>query len=132
MSYTLTPGKSAEVMVHSELPWNDTRIDLVKGETYTFKVFGEQIWQDASIPCTADGYDLAKLRIFERFRRVSDQNWFKLIGTIRRSLDNTIVIGTGLESFTPSVSGRLYCFANDLRLMYCNNHGAIRLVVSRR
>jgi hypothetical protein len=112
-------------------PWNDTGIDLSAGGVYDFVATGE--WKDASIPSDADGYVSTPIvKLFERFRRIPDARYFKLIGTIGKSTGASVEIGVKLTGFTPAKSDRLYCFANDVRWMYWNNRGAIELTVTKR
>jgi hypothetical protein len=99
---------------------------------YDFLVPLNEKWNDASIQSDADGYPSPPaLKWFERFRRVSDERYFKLIGAIDFDLRDPIRIGTKLSNFGPARSGRLYCFANDLRIMYWNNCGSIEVNVTR-
>jgi hypothetical protein len=129
----LAIGESTEILVHAELAWNNSRLVLVAGATYDLTVPGEQTWKDSSVVSTADGYPSKPMQIFwERFRRVPAANWFTLIGTIGRTMRNPFVIGTKLLNFSPSTSGRFYCFANDVRFMYWNNCGSIRMTVMRK
>lgn len=110
--------------------WNDVDIDVNVGERYEFEARGE--WIDWYIPCHADGFTskflLAKL--LERCRRVSEANWFALIGCLDRDLKRHVVIGSGSEH-TFDHSGHLYAFANDVPGFYWNNKGAIDLDIKR-
>jgi len=128
----LSIGESADVTVKARNPWNDSGIELSAGAHYDFIVSGNQTWSDASISCGADGYARRYLAMWEPFRRVPTADWFKLIGTIEQSTQNPIIIGSRLLDFSPSKSGRLYCFANDVRLMYWNNCGLITVTVTRK
>jgi hypothetical protein len=125
-------GESAEFWVHAEIRWNDSGIDLVAGGKYDLVVLGSQTWNDSSIVSSTDGYT-SRLgqRIWERFRRVSLADWLELIGTIGKSTKDPFIIGSKLICFSPSISGRLYCFANDLPFMYWNNSGSIKVIVGR-
>jgi hypothetical protein len=130
---TLEVGKTARMTIKADEPWNDSQIDLVKDGRYDFVVHGDQTWKDASIRADADGYPTpVHLKIFEPVRRIPKENFFKLIGTIGRSLVNPIIIGKRLSSFLAPTDGRLYCFANDVRGMYWNNCGLIELNITRK
>lgn len=128
---SLTIGQSSPLIPVSACnPWNDSGIDLAVGATYSFTATGQ--WKDASIEWGPDGYESTPLlKLFERLRRVPDARYFKLIGTIGRSLDSVIVIGSSLPDFAPTRPGRLYCFANDVRIMYWNNSGDVQLKITR-
>ena len=118
------------ISIAANNPWNDTSVILVAGGSYNFAADGN--WKDASIPANADGYPTPiYLKPFEWMRRVPTQRFFKLIGTIGKSMESIVVIGSGRPGFVPTVSGPLFCFANDVRFMYCNNHGELVLRVTR-
>jgi hypothetical protein len=125
-------GETACVCVEAGNPWNDSRIDVVPDHTYNFVVPNGETWTDWHIPCSTDGYPSTPLiRIWEGLRRVANQNWFKLIATVGRSVEFPIVVGSQLLDFCPAFSGRLYFFANDLRWMYLNNNGAVNMRVTQ-
>ena len=96
---SLEIGESSTLIsVNARNPWNDSGIDLAVGATYSFAANGQ--WKDACEKCDADGYESTPvLKLFERFRRVPGARYFKLIGTIERSLESVIVIGSGLPDF---------------------------------
>jgi len=110
--------------------WNDTQIRLVAGAEYHFKASGQ--WRDWTIVCNVDGYTSPNslLRASERFRRVSKERWFALIGTIQQNEDTSFRIGVEAK-ISPRSTGLLYCFANDVSFMYWNNTGEIQLTVTR-
>jgi hypothetical protein len=111
-------------IIASEL-YNDTGIDIVKDVTYYYAATGN--WKDAWIETDADGYDPWNKKPLKFLLRVPNAPWFRLIGTIDKEI--MIVMGTN-GNFTSKVSGRLYCFANDLSRMYWNNHGCVCLQIS--
>jgi hypothetical protein len=118
------------ISIEAANPWNNPGLELVAGASYDFTATGT--WKDASIECDAGGYlTPARLRWSEWMRRIPSEPFFKLIGTVGRSKDAYFVIGTGVMRFVPPISGPLFCFANDVRFMYCNNHGEIVLQVTR-
>jgi hypothetical protein len=128
----LPVGESAEFWVHAEIQWNDSGVDLIANGKYDLVVLGSQTWNDASIVSGAGGYGShSGQHIWERFRRIPTADWLELIGTIGKSTDSAFIMGKKLIGFSPSISGRLYCFANDLRFMYWNNSGSIKAIVSR-
>jgi hypothetical protein len=129
---TLEVGESIEFWVHAQIPWNDSRVDLVAGATYDFVVEDSQTWNDFSIASSAGGYGSRPgQHIWERFRRIPTAHWLELIGTVGKSLNCAFIIGCRLVRFSPAVSGRFYCFANDLRFMYWNNSGSIKVEIAR-
>jgi len=128
----MTIGETACVCVEADKLWNDSGIEVGPGQSYNFVVPKSESWIDYDIPCSADGYTSTPLiKMWESLRRVPDQNWFKLIGTVGRSVKPPIVIGSHLMGFSPHFPGRLYFFANDLLWMYWNNKGTIHVRVTR-
>lgn len=116
--------------IHAREKWNATGIPLVAGHRYHFVSEGE--WLDWTIACDADGYESANLiqRIAEPLRRVRTERWFVLMGALTRY--DAAAFRIGKETIaTPNASGELFCFANDVWFAYCNNHGALRLRVTR-
>lgn len=69
------------------------------------------------------------MRLFERWRRVKDQNWFVLVGAVEEEIATAFVIGNG-GRFRMTSSGELTCFANDVRGFYWNNCGSVVLTVT--
>jgi hypothetical protein len=125
-------GETACVCVEADKPWNDSGIDVAANESYNLVVPQSERWIDWHIPYSADGYTSTPLiRPWESLRRVPDQNWFKLIGTLGKSTKPPVIVGSQLIGFSPAFAGRLYFFANDLLWMYWNNKGAIALGVTR-
>jgi hypothetical protein len=127
----LKSGQSKSFVVDAAKLWNPSGIALERGRVYDVNVEGDQTWKDWCIPTDADGYTREALRPFEFLKRVPDQNWLKLIGAIGRDGRTPIIIGSGMTNFSPSKSGELLCFANDLAWMYWNNCGSIRVTVTR-
>jgi hypothetical protein len=123
-------GKPQSVGVNSRLKWNETGIRLTAGERYHFHATGT--WVDWTITCDADGYESSNLilRVSEPLRRVPDKRWFALIGSTGKKDGEVFLIGTD-SLYTPRTTGELLCFANDVILAYCNNHGAVTLTVTR-
>src|SRR4051812_10379488 len=125
-------GQTAYVCVHANKLWNDSGVDVVSGQSFAFTVPGSERWTDWKTPCDADGYDSNQLmRPWETLRRVPGARWFKLICTIGRTIRSPIVVGSQLLDFLPPFPGRLYLFANDIPLMYWNNHGMIAVRITR-
>jgi hypothetical protein len=112
--------------IKARKPWNDTGIPLQKGGVYQIDADGR--WNDFYKRCGPAGYSStnALLRIAERSRRVTDQPWFMLIGAIDK--EHCFPIGCHLVLTAPR-SGNLFCFANDVRMMYWNNFHSITLSV---
>lgn len=125
-------GQTAYGCVYADRLWNDSGIDVARGQTYNFTVPNGEKWIDWSKTCGADGYTSNWLiRPWESFRRVPEAKWFQLVGTIGRSIRPPIVIGSQLIGFSAPYPGRLYFFANHLPWMCWNNKGMIAVRITR-
>jgi hypothetical protein len=125
-------GETVYVCVYAAMRWNDSGVDVVCGQSFSFSVPLSEQWMDWKRPCGANGYHSTRLiRPWEALRRVPKANWFQLIATVGRSLESAAVIGTKLSQFLPPFPGRLYLFANDLPWMYWNNRGMIAVRITR-
>ena len=124
-------GQSRSFLVDAAKLWNPSGILLEARNSYCIAVEGDQMWKDWLIPADADGYRRDALRLWEPLRRVPDQNWFKLVGTIGRDQTTPIIIGKTLSEFSPGSPGELLCFANDIPWMYWNNCGSIEVTITR-
>ena len=118
------------VSIDAKSLWVDTGILVEAGTTYQLRATGT--WQDASIGTDAAGYASVNAfqRLTERLRRMPRAPWFALIGAIDRRKDTQFVIGTAC-TFRAPASGRLTCFANDLRGFYFNNAGSVVLSIEK-
>ena len=154
-----------ELDVLAKHPWNWTGVYLEAGRKYRFEARGQ--WRDRNVPCgpagASDGEfhlgeighliggmaDMAE-RIYQGLtgqeradfigsKRVSDADWFALIGAVADGGNprvdgthdrlTTFVIGSGCEH-TAERSGYLYCFANDAWGLYDNNHDFVTVAVT--
>lgn len=115
-----------KVTINARDVWNDTGIDVNAGETYSFRANG--LWTDLIKSCDANGYTNAYMRLFDRWKRSRDNDWFALIGSLNQSGD--FLIGTQ-KTIDFNTEGRLYCFANDVPHFYWNNRGSLTLEITR-
>ena len=114
-------GDTRTITVCAREPWNDTGIDLDADGVYRFNATGH--WIDLVIWTDADGYDSLLIQHqFESKRRVANQKWFTLIGTIGKHDDTAFVIGKE-KTWTSPAQGRLFAYANDVPGFYFNNFG---------
>jgi hypothetical protein len=65
------------------------------------------------------------------FRRKPNENWFSLIGNIGQSVEQEFLIEKKLEKYKVPLAGELFCYANDVPIMYFNNHGSLNLTITR-
>lgn len=137
------------VKICSKKQWNDTGINLEKNCHYEYKATG--IWIDWFIKCNANGFHpVINLlmdfvvniianpvrRIMRKNRiqkRISSARWFQLIGEVKQneSHNESYIVKLGIKGdFKPSVSGRLYVYANDDLHFYGNNREYIELEIN--
>jgi hypothetical protein len=123
-------GETECVSIRAGAKWNDTGFDVAAGESYEFRAAGE--WVDWIIRTDANGYESSEgyLKPLERFRRAPQQRWFALIGAVNRRKENQFLIGIDRKA-KMRAAGRLYCFANDIPLLYWNNKGVVELKIRR-
>jgi hypothetical protein len=123
-------SESRTVQVCARERWNDTGIDLRRGEAYLMQAAGH--WRDRDKKTDAGGYDSKKLalRLTTWLRRCPRAPWFALIGALAADRKSFFVIGRRCE-YRARDDGRLRCFANDVPFAYGNNHGSIELTVTR-
>jgi len=123
------------VPINACSPWVDgwdppcvPEIFLEANTPYSFRATGT--WFDSGFGSGPQGYSSTNvvLRLAERWRRVPAARWFMLIGTVDRDTSLLTGIGAGATIAFPK-SGRLGCFANDVRTMYFNNRGSVMLTV---
>ncbi|BBP70289.1 hypothetical protein PHLH6_22930 [Pseudomonas sp. Seg1] len=122
------------VDIQANDPWCPTPVMLIAGERYFFRASG--VWLDWRQIHDPNGAAVAHLKPFERLLRckAQDATWFTLIGSIDKNPQSLFAIGDGLRwpvGWVATTSGQLRCFANDVRPMYFNNHGAISLQIWR-
>ena len=137
----LEVGESASftVLAEEQYSWTGVRVDA--GEFYAFEIAADQEWKDGDIKCGPDGWESERLpwykeeivELLEWRRRCPQANWFELVGSIGDNEENFFRIGKGGRDATYRcvASGELFAFPNDLRTMYGNNHGAIKVTLTR-
>lgn len=109
--------------------WNATGIHVQAGVTYRFEFYPSPDLADAVIRVqTLDGWPPSPQRavltpLLGLFRRRPFDPWFSLIGTVEHGEPFRVTSA----QWTPRRSGALFCYFNDLPIMYWNNHGSARL-----
>lgn len=138
----LEPGAQKTFRVQSRPKYSWSGIHLVKGGKYRFIIPPNQKWIDRKTKCGPEGWQTRDLklvkrvgiRLAEKRRRHRHANWFEIIGALGRSDEHLIRIVRESNKQNPFVSpldADLYAFANDVRLMYYNNKGSMRVIVRR-
>ena len=129
---TMRVGQTAYVPVYANKLWNDSGVDVVSGQVFSFAAPPGEQWIHWQRTCSAEGYASTVFgRPLEIFRRVPKAEWLQLIGTIGKSIRSPVIIGSKLVDFLPPSPGRLYFFANDVPWMYWNNRGMIAVRITR-
>jgi len=136
----LNIGDSKTFTVGSAEKYSWSEVKLEAGAHYSFSVDDDQKWEDADMVCSAAGWKSDELNwlkreaveLFEGKRRCPEADWFELIGSLDEGAD-IFRIGCGGDNatYTPRKNGTLYAFANDLKIMYFNNHGEIKVNIKR-
>ena len=123
-------GQSAIAAIDAREQWNDTGIQLIAGEQYRFQAAGE--WVDWFVTCDADGYSSVNFvqKMSESLRRSPGDPWFVLMGSLGRETGQLFRIGKN-STYSPELTGTLFCFANDVSMAYWNNRGVVQLTVTR-
>ncbi len=138
----LQPGqkRSFTIVARDRYCWS--KIHLVEGGRYRFVIPPKQKWTDSKIKCGPEGWKTKDLywlkrtavRIAEKRRRHRKANWFEIIGALGKSDDRLIrIVAESKKSkpWTCPVEADLYGFANDVRLMYYNNKGSMKITIER-
>jgi hypothetical protein len=129
---TMRIGQTAYIPVYANKLWNDSGVDVVSGQAFSFAVPPGEEWIHWKTACRADGYTSTSFaRPLEIFRRVPRADWLQLVCTIGKSIKSSTIIGSRLLDFAPAYRGRLYLFANDIPWMYWNNRGMMAVRITR-
>lgn len=124
--------ESAEINFDTSNPMLATEVLLKAGVKYRISVKSADDWMDGSLPASPDGLKQPRKHdaILAGFKRVKDEPWFKLMGSIGPDEDELIPIAHSRE-FWASKNGRLYLFVNDAPGWYWNNRGTAVIRVER-
>ena len=118
------------VDVRARQQWNRTPYWLSEGRTYLFYTSGT--WIGGTQLTTAEGFHSPLREPFKRLRRVPEANLLSMIGSINRDASTSFDIGRLTQEgrpYTAVASGRLFAFANDVRLFSYRKSGTINLEV---
>lgn len=140
----LDAGEKRIFKIHANQKYNNSRIEVNKGDKLIFHIDSQQTWYDASIDCGPDGWKADDeidnrlvrwgIKFKENDRRHEDANWFEVIACINRNDDELIRMlkhPTKSKAYVAKNAGVLFAFANDLRSKYGNNRGTIEVEVER-
>ena len=114
-------------IIDSRAIWNDTGFEVVAGLRYEVAVSGQ--WHDASHVTGPEGWPgNGVVNWFKFLRRARHFEWAALVGSVdQRKPYIHLMPGT----FVAPATGRLYCFANDAPGFYGNNHGSLKLTITK-
>lgn len=138
----LSVGESRTFSVQANLRYSPSRILFKAKERYRFDLDRDQLWYDASISATPQGWDRSKLggvkeflfRFAESGRRCPEAEWFEVIGTVNKDERNHFRILHHTDDnhlYEATENGELFVFANDLIDKYDNNLGSVEITVTR-
>jgi hypothetical protein len=131
-------GDQRTITVRARDRWNTTGIQVTAGQVFTLSAKGT--WTDLNIDSTPDGYEISSvpsalsrtvLRLGLPFLRCRKARYFCLIGSIGRSREARVAIGSHFPDWKATADGELLCFANDVAVAYGNNEGSVSLEVRR-
>jgi hypothetical protein len=90
-------------------------------------------WADGRMaPVDANGWERLLLRPFFFLKRVRTARWYELTGAVgHEPFLQTFPIGTNQNQVTIDADGELFLFANDASWRYQNNHGSLRVRITR-
>lgn len=138
--HSLELGESISTTVFAVELFNHTGILVEAGEAYEFSVAATEEWQDASITCDADGWNVDEeslgwkelpIKLARSFKRVKDCDWFTLCATV--GTNDELAKGVGSSgSYQATTSGELTLFANDIESKMGNNVGHIMVTITRK
>ena len=137
--HMLEESESIELLVYSAEMFNHTGVLVEKDEIYEITADEEDTWSDASITCSANGWNTSDvslgwkelpIKLARRMRRVKDADWFTLCATTGRNDKYAKALGSQ-GSYTVPKDGELTLFANDLKSKMDNNSGYIKVTVKR-
>lgn len=126
-SQKLVIGESRILTIKAREFWNEAKLDIAAGERYRFMAEGR--WWDMIMPARAGGFSSLLMRWAEKKKRVQDQPWFALMGSINKA--HHFLIGATDQSIPMQHTGALYLFANDAEGYYWNNWGKLKLRILR-
>lgn len=119
-------NESKSFTIYSKKFWNKTEVKIESQEEYKFHRAGK--WKDFFSETDADGYVSWYMSSYNCMKRSKNNKWFSLIGSIDKN--NDFLIGKE-NKIVFQQSGKLYCYANDIKGFYWNNFGQITLTMTR-
>jgi hypothetical protein len=121
-----------ELEFDTKNPLQPTPVWLTADEVYNIRVTVTESWIDAIHEASPKGLKNTPplMRWLSATKRVKEQPWFMLMGSVGPDEQELIPIGDGLV-FSPKTSGRLYLFVNDASGFYKNNKGKAKVVIDR-
>lgn len=139
LPFHLEVNQSHTCRVFAKTKYNWSGVTLKPGVTYAFSVPENASWRDGSLTCSPGGWQSEELpwykegvvKFFEKHRRMTDANWFALVGAVGDEDDSLFLIGDCTKSFTADKEADLYLFANDMFSKYDNNDGYLDVTITR-
>jgi hypothetical protein len=128
--HRLNVNEQVEIEVHSAQPYSFNLLEVDNGESYQFECDRQQRWNDAWVSSSAKGY-FNPLAVLWGLR-VKNASCFCLCGSYECDDDakNTFAIGFGCRKDVDRKAFIAF-FANDSTGFYFNNHGSVKLKITR-
>lgn len=130
-------GSAKCVTVYAKQFRNFTGLKVLKGQIYQFELIRViRPWKDAFLPSPLFG--IRKKWMYWFFKpRIRDANYFALCGGVGDNDDHLFTVfhsahevEVGNQINIPE-DGDLFLFANDAQSFYFNNHGEVKIKITR-
>lgn len=120
------------VRVRAHCFWNDSGLEVTKGEAYSVTASGA--WWDLLFCSGATGYTAPGWSVFQKllqsYRRLPKGRWFVLGAQVLGDDQQSTPAEVG-ASLPIVADGRLTFFANDVKGFYWNNWGSLSVTIRR-
>lgn len=140
MGKKLAVSESHTCIVHSELKYNWSGVELEEGCCYEFIVDATQRWKDSGVDCGPNGWKSEQLPWFKeeiveflekKRRHPKKTDWFEDFGALGDENEELLRILSDDKTYMAPRDAELYFFANDLASKYGNNNGSMNVSIKR-
>lgn len=131
MSRCLKAQESIVIQVDAQKEINNSGIEFCIHKEYRIEVLSYGPWRHGIFSTNPQGYDSLFYWPLKNFLRYKQGKFLELVGFLGKEEKDFFSIGFILESFTPSFTGNLYLFANDIPYTYWKNKGKLYLKITR-
>lgn len=124
----LNKGETRTLTIQAADLFSPDSILTEPNEKYTIEALPNQTWMDWTVSSSPDGY----FNLFDEIlgQRVKGVKYLCLCGAYNSDIKTGFGIGKGPANIV-ALGGALSFFANDSPTAYWNNHGSIKINVTR-